>query len=88
MTVSATLTSKGQLTLPKVLREMLGLNFGDRVVFSVNPKTKVITTRGAKKTRTVDEVAGILHRPRMRAVSVEEMNEGIAEWIRKKHGSR
>ena len=88
MTVSATLTSKGQLTLPKVLREMLGVNFGDRVVFSVNPKTKEITTRGAKKTRTVDEVGGILHRPGMRAVSVEEMNEGIAEWIREKHGRR
>ena len=80
MILSATMTSKGQITLPKALREMLGLRFGDRVIFSVNPKTKETAMRG-KRTLTVDEVAGMLHRPGMRTVSIEEMHEAVGEGI-------
>ena len=86
-TLSATLTSKGQITLPKALREMLGLRFGDRVVLSVNPKTKETAMRG-KQTLTIDEVGGMLHRPGMKALSVEEMNEAIARGICEKYGRR
>lgn len=32
---SATVTSKGQLTIPKAVREALGLSPGDRVVFLI-----------------------------------------------------
>lgn len=35
MDVAATLTSKGQLTVPKSVREALGLHEGDQVVFRV-----------------------------------------------------
>jgi AbrB family looped-hinge helix DNA binding protein len=35
MDVSAQLSSKGQLTVPKVVRDALGLSEGDRVVFRV-----------------------------------------------------
>lgn len=35
MDVPATMTSKGQVTLPKVVREALGLKDGDRVLFRV-----------------------------------------------------
>ncbi len=35
MDVPATLTSKGQITLPKPVREALGLREGDRVLFRV-----------------------------------------------------
>jgi antitoxin PrlF len=33
--ISATVTSKGQITLPKPVREALGVHEGDRVVFRV-----------------------------------------------------
>lgn len=35
MEISATVTSKGQITLPKPVREALGVREGDRVVFRV-----------------------------------------------------
>ncbi|HYY88960.1 MAG TPA: AbrB/MazE/SpoVT family DNA-binding domain-containing protein, partial [Chloroflexota bacterium] len=35
MDVAAKLTSKGQVTLPKVVREALGLHEGDQVLFRV-----------------------------------------------------
>jgi AbrB family looped-hinge helix DNA binding protein len=35
MDVSAQLSSKGQLTVPKAVRDALGLSEGDRVVFRV-----------------------------------------------------
>jgi antitoxin PrlF len=35
MEIAATVTSKGQITLPKSVREALGLHEGDRVVFRV-----------------------------------------------------
>ncbi len=33
----ATITSKGQLTIPKAIREALGLHEGDRVRFELDP---------------------------------------------------
>lgn len=38
LTVIATLTSKGQVTIPKAVREALGLEEGDQVRFEVDPK--------------------------------------------------
>jgi len=36
MEISARLTSKGQITIPSVVRKALGLQDGDRVVFRVD----------------------------------------------------
>ena len=40
----ATITSKGQITLPKPIRQELGVNFGDKVAFDLRG-TQVIVTR-------------------------------------------
>ena len=42
MDVPATVTSKGQITLPKSVRDALGLKAGDRVIFRVHPKRAVL----------------------------------------------
>lgn len=40
----ATVTSKGQITLPRSIRQALGVDFGDKVTFSLHGN-KVIVTR-------------------------------------------
>lgn len=68
---SATLTSKGQLTLPKAIRDLLRLGAGDRVDFIVEDDGTVVL-----RPATVDvrELKGLLHRKGLTPLSVEEMN--------------
>lgn len=78
----ATLTSKGQLTLPKSARETLGLKAGQR--FSV----KISKTGGLLLTpQRVDplSICRVLRKPRTGAVSVEDMDQGIGEHLARKH---
>lgn len=42
MDLAATITAKGQITIPKALREALGLAEGDRVVFRVEPNRAIL----------------------------------------------
>ena len=42
MDVAATMTSKGQITLPKGVRDALGLRAGDRVMFRVHEGRAVL----------------------------------------------
>ena len=42
MDVAAKVTSKGQITVPKVVREALGINEGDEVVFRVEGNRAVL----------------------------------------------
>ncbi len=79
---SATLTSKGQLTVPKEVRERLGLHPGDRVEFRIE---KDGTARMVPATRKVADVARMLSAyAREKPVSVEEMHENIKRAFRKK----
>lgn len=41
MTIHAKVTSKGQVTLPKELREAEGINFGDTVAFQRNANGRI-----------------------------------------------
>lgn len=70
---AATVTSKGQITLPKSVRDRLRLQSGDRVEF-------VATGAGfmmLPATRELAEIKGMLAKPK-RPVSVERMNRAIA----------
>jgi antitoxin PrlF len=70
---TAVLTSKGQITIPKPVREGLGVETGDRVEF-VELQKGVYTVVAA--TRDVRELKGMIPKP-ARPVSVEEMNRAI-----------
>lgn len=71
----ATVTSKGQITLPKALRDELGLQPGDKIALSSNvPGTYQLKRQ---KKYTLAEARGILP-PVARKVSLEEMDEAIA----------
>ena len=71
---SATLTSKGQLTLPKVIRERLRVRAGDHVDFIVLDDGTIVV-----RAATVDvrELKGLLHRKGIKPLSVEQMNAVI-----------
>lgn len=81
--VKATLTSKGQITIPKAIRMALRLHTGDRVEFVVRGDEEATLKPAAK---SVDDVFGCLYRPGRKALSVEEMDAAIAH--RMKRGGR
>ncbi|MBM4037937.1 MAG: AbrB/MazE/SpoVT family DNA-binding domain-containing protein [Planctomycetes bacterium] len=73
---AARLSTKGQLVIPKVIRDRLGLHPGDRVDFVVQDNGDVVVRPAVVDVRSLK---GMLHRPGMRAVSIEEMNRAIRE---------
>ncbi len=82
---TATLTTKGQVTIPKAVREHLGVDTGDRLSFVVEEDGTVIVKPIARHVR---ELGGLLHRPGQRPVSISKMEEGIARRMRAKFGRR
>lgn len=73
---SATVTSKGQVTIPVDVRTQLGLSAGDRIEFILNETTGRYEVVPA--TRSVTALKGIIRKP-AKPVSIEEMNATIAE---------
>ncbi len=72
-TVQSAITSKGQATIPKAIREHLRLKPGDRVKFFVHPDGHVVLL----PKLPASAARGIV-KPRGRPVTVEEMNEAVA----------
>jgi AbrB family looped-hinge helix DNA binding protein len=69
---TAALTSKGQVTIPKDVRDRLGLRKGDRIEFRIGPDG---TTTLVTKTLRTDDVFGILARyGRGKKVSIGDMH--------------
>lgn len=71
---TATLTSKGQITIPAAVREALGVEAGDRVEFvEIAPGRYELITA----TRSVRALKGMFGKPR-KPVSIEDMNAAIS----------
>lgn len=80
----ATLTSKGQITLPKEIRVRLGLDAGSMLDFQVLPDN-TITARAVKPDAR--RIRGLLTSPHAEVLTVEQMDEGVAEHLREKHAA-
>lgn len=75
--MEATLTSKGQITIPKAIRQQLNLNKGDRLEFLLD-KQKII--RIMPKTTSIKKLKGCVAK-RKRPVSLKRMQKTIeAGW--------
>lgn len=74
--VQARLTAKGQVTIPKQIREYLHLDTGSKIDFVIdeNGDVKVIPLNVA-----VEDLSGILHREGMKPASIEKMEQAIIE---------
>jgi len=70
----AKVTGKGQVTLPKEIRDHLNLESGQTVRFILE-SGRVVVERTYKR---LDELTGVLPKPRRR-VSLEEMKEAMAK---------
>lgn len=70
---TATLTAKGQTTVPKEIREHLRLQAGDRIEFVIEKDGRVVLVPASYKAA---DLAGMLPRPK-RPVSLEEMRSII-----------
>ncbi len=71
---TATLTSKGQITIPSPVRAALGIAAGDRVDFIETEKGQYAIVAA---TQPVQGLKGLITKP-AKAVSIEDMNEVIA----------
>jgi len=70
----ATITSKGQVTIPIDIRKSLKLEAGDKIEIIVTKEGEAVLKLLSKK---VDDVFGMLKKPDQKTVSVDEMNEAI-----------
>jgi len=72
---SATMTSKGQVTIPVAVRSDLGLGAGDRIEFVFNDTSGRYELVPA--TKSVESLKGLVGKP-LKSVSIEDMNVAIA----------
>ncbi|HEY3973714.1 MAG TPA: AbrB/MazE/SpoVT family DNA-binding domain-containing protein [Candidatus Sulfotelmatobacter sp.] len=81
---SATITSKGQITIPVQVREKLGLEPGDRIEFvQTEPrKFEIVPVTGS-----VRDLKGMLYKKGRKPVSIEEMNAAVA-WAASQSNGR
>ncbi len=77
----ATLTTKGQVTIPKTVRESLKLNTGDKIEIIVTDQREAIIRPVSKK---VDDIFCKLHKPGRKPVSLEDMADTIRNRMRDK----
>ena len=76
---TATLTSKGQITIPKSVRDSLRLRSGDRITFVLHGDSEAILK---PMTKSVEDVFGTLHEPSQQRRTVTEMNVAVANRFR------
>ncbi len=73
---AATITSKGQITIPAQVRAKMGVDSGDRIEFVDLGKGEFNIVAA---TRSVKELKGLFRGRRRKPVSIEEMNAAIAK---------
>ena len=84
----ATMTSKGQITIPKEIREKLGIKPKDRITFSVEGDHAILHALHG----TIFGLKGILHRKGMKPIDFKKLRReaetGMAEDALRRAGIR
>jgi AbrB family looped-hinge helix DNA binding protein len=70
MSEPTTMSIKGQVTIPRDVRERLGLQAGDKIAWSLLSNGTVVVR---PKTRRLVDLVGVLTRPGQPGVTVDEM---------------
>ncbi|MBK5206074.1 MAG: type II toxin-antitoxin system PrlF family antitoxin [Polaromonas sp.] len=69
----ATLTSKGQITIPADIRKSMSINPKDRLTFTPMPDGTVVLRA---KTKSIKDLKGMLKQPHGVSVSIPDMRMG------------
>jgi antitoxin PrlF len=79
----ATLTSKGQVTIPKEIRQRLGLRQGDQLMFRFDERGTLTVEPAAPNL--LGDLTGLLrHRAGKRPATIAEMDEAVRERVGKR----
>ena len=81
----ATVTDKGQVTLPKAIRDLLGIHPGSRIDFEV---TADQTLHARVLKRGSAGLFGLLHRPGEKARTLTDIDAGIAAAVSDRQGTK
>ena len=76
-----TLTSKGQITLPKEIRDRLGLDAGSMLDFQVLADNTITARAIAPDAR---RIRGLLKSPHAALLTVEQMDAGVTRHLLEK----
>jgi len=71
MSTDSTLTSKGQTTIPKSIRDSLHIKAGDRMTFTLMPDGVVLMR---VKNRRVSDLVGLLYKKGRKHLPVETLS--------------
>lgn len=77
----ATLTTKGQVTIPKEIRELLKLHTGDKIEIIVTEKREATIRPISKK---VDDIFCKLHKSGRKPVTLEAIDDAIRNRMKAK----
>jgi AbrB family looped-hinge helix DNA binding protein len=83
--IQSKVTAQGQTSVPAEIRRKLGIGPGSVLEWEVEGGRVVV--RGADRYSSEDIHRAVFARP-PRTRSIEEMNEGVAAHMRKKHARR
>lgn len=79
---SSTITTKGQITIPKKIRDRFNLQAGDSIDFEIGPDNRIVMIPSKYKPGVV---YGILYRKGQESFTVEEMESGVADYFKEKY---
>ena len=68
---ATTLTSKGQTTIPKEIRDGLGMKAGDKLTFTLLSDGTIIIR---VKNKSLKDLAGTLHKKGRKSISTDRMS--------------
>lgn len=75
----ATLTSKGQVTMPKEIRDRLSLDAGSVLDFQIQSDNSILVRHVVPDAR---RIRGLLKSPHAEPLSVEQMDASVAKGFR------
>jgi AbrB family looped-hinge helix DNA binding protein len=82
--MTSTISAKGQITVPKAVRDELGLRPGTRVEFELTAQGALLRKGHPGGVRAVDRVLGILKREAPTDVLIDDMRGPVPASVRRR----